>query len=392
MTRNREERGVTGDRERGDGKKDWEEVRENQLPYAYWLYKIPKLGSKTIAAVRKRVDSLEMLYHMSEEELEKVLPETAGKQKLAARIAETRRHWNLQEEYERLCKKGIGFTCLGHKNYPDSLSKIPDPPFGLYYRGKLPDRKRPLAAIIGARNCSEYGRRMAEIFGRELALSGVGIISGMARGIDGIGQYAALKADGYSMGVMGCGADICYPLENRMLYDMLIERGGICSEYHPGTEPKSHLFPPRNRIISGLSDIVLVMEAKERSGTLITVDTALEQGKEVYALPGRITESLSVGCNRLIQQGANVAISPQELIRDLTGKMVQADATLLVSDIEREILQNLDVSPQSVENIRERMLLNSGCQMSLQELMEALIRLTLNGLATQIGSNYFMKG
>ena len=145
------------------------------------------------------------------------------------------------------------------------------------------------------------------------------MVSGMARGIDGIAQKAALEAGGASFAVLGCGVDICYPEENRELYDRLLQEGGILSEYPPGMPPEPKLFPPRNRIISGLSDLVLVIEARKKSGTLITVDMALEQGREVYALPGRVSDKLSDGCNRLIRQGAGVATCPEDILEFFFG-------------------------------------------------------------------------
>ncbi|MCM1156204.1 MAG: DNA-protecting protein DprA [Roseburia sp.] len=249
---------------------------------------------------------------------------------------------------------------------------------------------------MGARNCSGYGRRMAELFGRELAQAGIGIISGMARGIDGIGQSAALTAGGYSLGVMGCGADICYPAENKSLYKALCIQGGVCSEYLPGTLPRNSLFPPRNRIISGLSDVVLVIEAKAKSGTLITVDMALEQGKEVYALPGRVTEALSEGCNHLIRQGAGVALSPQDMIRELAGENTDKtgdknSSLALLSALQADLLEALTENPLSVEQIKERMLSKCGRRISTPELINELMHLAIAGWARQIGSGYFMK-
>lgn len=175
---------------------------------------------------------------------------------------------------------------------------------------------------------------------------------------------------------------------------MLCERGGICSEYPPGMKPRNSLFPPRNRIISGLSDAVLVVEAKNRSGTLITVDMALEQGREVYALPGRITDALSEGCNRLLQQGAEVAVSAEDVIRSLTGRTggYSADAKVFLSDMQKEILQNLEDTPQSLEMIQEHMLSKCGKEISLSELMNQLVKLSLTGYARQIGNSYFVKG
>ncbi len=178
----------------------------------------------------------------------------------------------------------------------------------------FPGLESPAAAVIGARLASGYGREQARRFSYRMASRGITIISGMARGIDGIAQTAALDAGGRSYAVLGCGVDICYPEENRSLYDRLLQQGGILSEYPPGTPPEARLFPLRNRIISGLADAVLVIEARKKSGTLITVDMALEQGRDVFALPGRVSDSLSDGCNRLIRQGAAPATCPEDLL------------------------------------------------------------------------------
>ena len=195
--------------------------------------------------------------------------------------------------------------------YPLRLRNIPSPPEVLYYLGKLPSMERPAVSIVGSRGCSEYGRQMAALYGAYLATHGVDVISGMAIGIDGEAQRAAIMAGGKSYGVLAGGADICYPRSNRPLYESLQKNGGLIAEHPAGTKPLSVYFPSRNRIISGLSDLVLVIEAKERSGTGYTVRMALEQGREVYAIPGRVTDALSCGCNRLIAEGAGVAESPE---------------------------------------------------------------------------------
>lgn len=373
-------------------------IEEEQLSYAHWLYNIPGVGRKTIKYLLSAKGTPEAVYRSSQKELECLFAAMSGKQKLAERITDSKKEWDIRTAYEKLGEKGIRFTCLGDEKYPERLAQIPDAPYGLYFRGKLPAKERPSVAIIGARNCSEYGRRMAQYFGRELAMAGVQIISGMARGIDGISQMAALEMDGYSLGVLGCGVDICYPAENRALYEVLRKQGGICSEYPPGTEPRNNLFPPRNRIISGFSDAVLVIEAKNRSGTLITVDMALEQGREVYALPGRVTDALSEGCNHLIHQGANIAFSAEDMIRSLMGGetenfrlSVQGSGKAFLSDIQKELLENLEDTPQSPEMIKEHMLSKGGRELSLQELMNQLVKLSLMGYARQIGNSYFVK-
>ena len=226
---------------------------------------------------------------------------------------------------EELAQAGISFVSALEEGFPDKLREIPDPPFGIYYKGKMPGETEPAAAIIGARLASGYGREQARRFGRQISARGIAVISGMARGIDGIAQKAALDAGGKSYAVLGCGVDICYPEENRELYERLQQQGGVLSEYPPGMQPIAKLFPPRNRIISGLSDLVLVIEARKRSGTLITVDMALEQGREVYALPGRVSDALSDGCNRLIRQGAGPATCPQDILEFFFGTGSEED-------------------------------------------------------------------
>lgn len=194
--------------------------------------------------------------------------------------------------------------------FPGRFEGISGSPEGLYVIGELPRDDQPTVGIVGARMCSRYGHETAYEFGRVLAGKGVQIISGLALGIDCYAQEGALAGGGKTFAVLGCGADICYPKSNREVYEKIKTSGGILSEEKPGTPPLAYNFPKRNRIISALSDIVLVVEAKEKSGSLITVDFALEQGKTVYAVPGRVCDLLSYGCNSLIAQGAGIACSP----------------------------------------------------------------------------------
>ncbi|MBO4871920.1 MAG: DNA-processing protein DprA [Lachnospiraceae bacterium] len=201
---------------------------------------------------------------------------------------------------------GIRWIWCEDEAYPRRLKELADSPLGLFVKGNLPPEERPSVGIVGARSCSLYGKNMAERFGGELGEKGISVISGMARGIDGVAQEAALKRGGASFAVLGCGPDICYPPGNRRLYELLEKQGGLISEYRPGAEPLPFHFPMRNRLIAALSDVLLVLEAREKSGSLITVDQALEQGKEVLALPGRVDDALSAGCNRLIRQGAGL--------------------------------------------------------------------------------------
>ncbi|MDO4803842.1 MAG: DNA-processing protein DprA [Lachnospiraceae bacterium] len=201
--------------------------------------------------------------------------------------------------------------------YPARLRDLPHMPDGLYVKGNLPDDNAPSVAIVGARMCSGYGRNTAFAFGKKMAECGISVISGMAIGIDGAAQEGALAGGGKTFAVLGCGADVCYPRSNINLYSQLPQHGGIISEFEPGTKPFPYNFPLRNRLISALSDVVVVVEAREKSGSLITVDYALEQGKSVYAVPGRVGDALSDGCNYLIAQGAGIAWSAEAILEEI---------------------------------------------------------------------------
>ena len=221
------------------------------------------------------------------------------------------------EAEEMLNKRKLRFVSRQSVHFPQKLLNLPDCPYGLFFRGRLPDPLRRAVAVIGARKCSNYGQQMAVVLGRVLAREGYQVVSGMAAGIDGISQEACIGENGVSYAVLGCGADVCYPEENRTLYDRLSEKGGVISELPPMTPPLKHHFPMRNRLISGLSDAVIVVEARAQSGSLITADLALDQGKEVYAVPGRFNDMLSYGCHRLIEQGAGIVLSTDNLLENL---------------------------------------------------------------------------
>lgn len=303
--------------------------------------------------------------------------------------------------------------------YPKRLAGIPDAPKYLYVKGRLPEENLPSVALIGARDCSEYGKSVAAWLGEKLGKAGVQIISGMARGIDGISQEAALDTGGSSFGVLGCGVDICYPKQNRTLYEKLCARGGVLSEYVPGTPPKPQNFPPRNRIVSGLADAVIVVEARLKSGTLITVDMALEQGREVYVVPGRVTDGLSAGCNRLLKSGAGILLDVEEFLEELwelyarqktdEGKTVtelrkqckpsewkqsagwkQGEGTAGFAGLSAEctdIWKVLDFYPQSLEQICEKL----PKRYREEQIRVLMMRLCMEGLATQVSPGCFCK-
>lgn len=212
---------------------------------------------------------------------------------------------------------GMRYISRNDREYPSVLTRYERMPEGIYVIGDLPDGDKKSVAIVGARACSDYGRAEAQRFAGELAACGVQIISGMALGIDSAAHEGALAAGGRTFAVLGCGADVCYPYSKAFLYRKIIQNGGIISELEPGTPALAYHFPIRNRIISALSDAVIVIEARKKSGSLITANYALEQNKTIYAMPGRIRDSLSEGTNDLICQGAVPAVSPEQILNDL---------------------------------------------------------------------------
>lgn len=364
--------------------------------YAHWLFNIPWVGNTTVDRLLCSGRTCMEVYEMGEAELKKIL-----KPKQVKAVLESRNVWDFDAERKKLEEKGIRFISRIDPGFPEKLKNIPNPPFAIYVKGELPGEDRPSVAIIGARLCSDYGRYMARQLGRGLALAGVGVISGMARGVDGISQKAALAAGGKSYAVVGCGADICYPDENRDIYEALSENGGIISEYPPGTMPKANFFPMRNRLISALADIVVVVEARLHSGTQITVDTALEQGREVLAVPGRVTDRLSDGCNHLICQGAGAVLDVNDVIERIAdwnykregsgiGKEDGMNSTGSMTFVEKEIMEILDVIPVSFSYIADKLSV-AGMDISVPELLKILFDMCGRGFIIQKGSYYSRK-
>lgn len=360
--------------------------------YNYWLANIAGVGRVKIFKLLEYFGNSKNIFLSSERQL---LESKAFSERERQSFLAQRAKWEPGREYERFLEKGIGFCVYDDADYPARLRDIPDAPYGLYYLGRLPEARKKAVAVIGARYCSEYGRYMAGVFGRELAREGIQIISGMARGIDGISQGAALAAGGSSFGVLGCGVDICYPSGNRELYERLKAEGGLLSEYPPGMQPRANLFPPRNRIISGLADAVLVIEAREKSGTLITVDMALEQGKEVFALPGRVTDALSRGCNGLIGQGATPAWSPGEVIRELNGRGGEIEPADLqvprgLSGQEELVFSLLELNPKPLEQLYQELLDING-KWELTDLYNILLSLQMKAAVKKMGQNHYVR-
>lgn len=369
--------------------------------YTYWLANVRGLGTAAREQLLETFGTGAAVYEAAEKKLAAAL----DKNRLE-KLLRTRKNWDVDREYARLSEKQISFVCTADAEYPERLRHIPDHPFGIYYKGRLPQPRKLAVAVVGARECSEYGHFVAAQLGRELGAAGVQVISGMARGIDGISQLAALDAEGESYAVLGNGVDICYPKGNKPIYDRLLVQGGILSTYPPGTSPKPQLFPPRNRIVSGLADVLVVVEARQKSGTLITVDMALEQGREVYAVPGRITDRLSDGCNKLVKDGALVFLSPRDFMEGLQQSFPEKFACCVprqasspdgrvrppLTPEEAVVLEALDLYPQPMERIREQLqikLTERGFRTFSNNLLTILMHLCLKGVAKQNSPGWF---
>lgn len=355
------------------------------LRYEYWFANL-KLSCKRKLEIRQVLKSAEELYYIEETALKCYLED----EKERGLILDSIRTWKLDDEFRKLEEKGAMFVSMQLHSYPERLRNIPSPPYALYVKGQLPKEDVKSVAIVGARECSSYGEKMAREFAKVLAGAGVQIISGMARGVDSAGQSGALEVGGTSFGVLGCGVDICYPREKIGLYMNLQERGGIISEFPLGTAPLPQYFPARNRIISGLSDVVLVMEAKEKSGSLITADMALEQGKDVYALPGQVDSRLSMGCNRLIRQGAGILLTPEELLLELgicreREKENVSEIKFLLESKEKLVYSCLGLQPQNLDS------LFNVTKLPIVELLDILVSLELRGIVKEISKNYYIR-
>lgn len=226
----------------------------------------------------------------------------------------------------------------GMPEYPALLAEIKNAPKELYYTGDAGLLKKRCAAVVGSRSTTQYGRKIAADISKKLAVKGVTVVSGMARGIDTCAHRGALDADGTTIAVLGCGVDICYPEENKKLRQEICEKGLVVSEYPPGTEPRPYYFPQRNRIISGLSEITTVVQARNTSGALITAEFAAEQGREVCAVPGNIDSEYNLGNNKLIKDGARPVINTGDVLEMMGLDVIDEDtARKLLSDNEMKI-------------------------------------------------------
>ncbi|HMZ06549.1 MAG TPA: DNA-processing protein DprA [Anaerolineales bacterium] len=307
--------------------------------------------------------------------------------KLVEKVVAARKQINLEQVWAKIEAQHIKILTWADENYPSRLREIDQPPPVLYIRGEYLEDDLFAVALVGTRKVTPYGRQVTEEIASFLAANGISVISGLARGVDSIAHQTALRAGGRTIGVLGSGVDKIYPPEHRGLAEQMMERGAIISDYAVGTPPDASNFPPRNRIISGLSLAVVVIEAAETSGALITAEFAAEQGREIFAVPGSIFAPQSKGTNRLIQKGAQPLITPADLMQALDLTRMDAHKTarkiLPADETEARLLNVLSSEPLHIDEIRNR------AELPVEKVSAALVIMELKGIIRQVGGmNY----
>jgi DNA processing protein len=354
-------------------------------PRMYWVgfNMVKGIGAVRFKALLDGFGTAEAAWNASPE----ALLETDLSRKIIESFQRVHKGASLEQIWERLQSLGVNVLTWDDEGYPRHLKEIDQPPPVLYIRGTLMPEDEWAVAIVGTRRVTSYGRQVAEEIATALAHNGVTIISGLARGVDSIAHQAAINAGGRTLAVLGNGVDLVYPPENRRLTSQIIENGALVSDYALGTPPDGLNFPPRNRIISGLSLAVIIVEAGMTSGALITASFAAEQGRDVFAVPGNINAPQSQGTNRLIRDGAQPLLNPQDVLEALNLTMVtehRAIRVALPSDpIESRLYKLLSQEPMHVDEIRAQ------TNMPIEAVSATLAMMELKGMVRQVGGmNY----
>lgn len=314
----------------------------------------------------------------------------------ARKIQEERKNLKaIQNYYEVLKTNDMTMLTIEDEAYPDRLKKIEDAPIVIFLKGNENLVNYPSIAIVGARKCSEYGYNAAKELGYQLVGAGFNVISGMAMGIDEAAHKGALSKGDRTLAVLGTGVDVCYPKQNRHLYDTILERGCVLSEFLPGTQPMPYQFPLRNRVISGLSLGIVVVEAAERSGSLITAHLALTQNREVFAVPGNIHSALSKGTNKLIQAGAKMVTKVEDIIEELIYQLPNHrdnfennctnNPILLLDKVEIMVYDNLSWQPTPLLDVAQK------SSMSELQIEKILLKLEIKGFIARLPGRRYVR-
>ncbi|HZP56836.1 MAG TPA: DNA-processing protein DprA [Dehalococcoidia bacterium] len=355
---------------------------------SYWIAfsRVPRIGRVRVAQLEERFGRLEHAWNAAPGELKAAGLDSAT----LASLAQARESVEPGRELERLAAHGVQALTWHDPAYPRQLQEVFDRPPVLYVRGTLTAADDWSVAIVGTRRVSVYGRQAAEDMARGLAANRVTVVSGLARGVDAVAHRATLDAGGRTVAVLACGLDLVYPPEHKRLAEQIIECGALISDYALGTQPRSEFFPRRNRILSGISLGVLVVEGDLKSGALITARQALEQNREVFAIPGSIYSPNSRGTNKLIQDGeAKLTLDVQDVLAELNLSMAahQIEMTELIpaDETESALLRHLSAQPVHIDEVRRE----SG--LPIATVTSTLAMLELKGLVRQVGRMNYVR-
>jgi DNA processing protein len=353
------------------------------------LNQIPQLTPKRGKLLLGRFESFREVWSAPAGHLASAL----GSSMLGEAIASARSDAAIEEELEKADQMGVRLITLVDREYPSLLREIDDPPFALYVRGKLPVNTACTIGIVGTRRGTQYGKLVAARLASQLALKGIIVVSGLAAGIDAAAHQGALDVGGHTVAVLGCGLDVSYPKTNQPLFERIAVEGTAMSEYPLGTRPAKWTFPQRNRILSGLCRGVVVVQAPARSGSLITARLALEQGREVFAVPGNITTATSAGTNGLIRQGAKIVETIDDVLEEFPDLRSMAERAPTVEEAEepslgareRRVYDLIGLDPVHVDDIIAR------ADLSPTEASHVLLLLQLEDLIAEVDGGCYVR-
>ncbi len=352
----------------------------------FWVgfARVPYVGPARIDRLIAHFGGLDRAWRATPGELRRVLDERALES-----LLKTRAELDPDAELERIARAGISVLTRADPTYPRRLAQIPAPPPVLYLRGSLVPEDEVAVAVVGTRRATPYGRQVTERLAADLAAAGVTVVSGLARGIDAAAHRAALDAGGRTIAVLGSGPDVVYPPEHRNLAARIAEQGAVLADYPPGRKPDAPNFPARNRIIAGLSLGVLVVEAPVRSGALITVDFAADQGRDVFAVPGSVLAPASAGCLRLLRDGARLVTCADDVLEDLNlgrrQEQIAVQQALPLEEDERRLLALLAPEPQHVDELA------AAANLPIAQIGALLLTMELKGLVRNAGAQHYAR-
>ena len=347
------------------------------------LYAVPRMNETRLKNLLARFGTPEHVLDAEPRELAEV---KGVDEELASAVHSYRRSEETGRRLKAAQALGVRTVCYNDGGFPENLKQLAHMPPVLFVRGEIRPEDTTAAAVVGTRMPSHYGRQVAEKLGRELAQHGVTVVSGLARGVDTFAHKGALEGGGRTLAVLGCGIDVYYPPENRKLYDAISAQGAVISEFSLGVDPLAMNFPKRNRVVSGLSQAVVAVEAGEKSGVLNTVGWATDQGRAVFAVPGNITSQQSLGINRLLKEGARPMLSVADILRELgVAKRAEERAKVEVAAEEKPVMEFLTAEPLHVDEICE------GLGIPMAGLLSVLMQLEIKGLVRQLQGKYFVK-